>query len=380
MDALPEEVLIHIFTYLPQSYILSLLLTCKRFSQVINHSHLLLKRLVVKFSKDTANLEWIGSRYYTNVAIYDGGLEKFLKVQEFLGTSVTKLAILDRNLNTSDIFGILKTCPNLTNLEIHENFNIDVEVPTEQLLTYNLKSLKIKGGFDILKFLKNSQTSQLHAYWSSRASHQSPGLAEFLTSQTNLTSLTLENFSEFSFQFPQNLIENIKFRLKKFAIKSCSCFYVFKLKSFLELHVETLTQIELDSYAYHESQLLKSFKNLKTLKFGTEFLNVCSVEPIKFFIPFPLLNLNNNAFGLEVLPQIKVLEVSHWNRDFINYSKYLPNVEELTINGSKSEFFVDLDGFDKLIFLKISAKKITKGLKFPDSCKYFNIFIENRSL
>jgi hypothetical protein len=195
--------------------------------------------------------------------------------------------------------------------------------------------------------------------------------------QRSLEVLTFENFSEFSFIFPQNLTKKIQFKLKNLSIKSCSCFYVIKIKNFLDLHKDSLIHIELDSYSHRESRLLQPFKNLKTLKFGTEFLNICGPEPIRFFVPQPILNLHNDVLELEALPQVRKLEVSHLNKDFINYSKYFPNVEKLIINGPNSEFFVDLEGFSELKFLKISAKNLTKKLEITKKLKIAEINVNN---
>ncbi|CAG9811395.1 unnamed protein product [Chironomus riparius] len=375
MDTLPEELLINIFSYLPLNCIISLSLSCKRFCEIINCSHELLKVLTVKFSKETANYEWIGSRSYTNVTILEDGMENFLENQKFLRDSLTKLTVFDKSLRLSTFLDVLRCSANLKELEIKENSDDSINSTVHQLPSLKLDKIKVKGELKSLKLLKNCQTRHLHVYWSSKVSQQSHHLAEFLINQTNLEVLILENFSDFSFLFPQNLLHKVQFKLKKLSIRSCSCFYVIKLKNFLDLHIDSLTHIELDSYGHRESELLKSFKNLKILKFGTEFLNICGSKPIRFFIPQPILNLHNDVLDFEVLPQIRVLEVKHWNKNFINYFNYFPNIEELTINGTKSEFYVDVDGFSELKLLTISAKKLTRKLIIPKSCRFLRIFI-----
>jgi len=376
MENLPEELLIQIFSYLPLSSILSLSLTCKRFSEIINSCHELLSFLTVKFSKDTANYVWIGSRNYINASIFEGGTEKYLEVQGFLADSLTKLSVFDKNLKLSELLDILKFCNILRELEIEENSDNDSAFTKEQLPTYKLEKLKVKGGLNSLRILTNFQTKQLHVYWSSKVNQQSQALAELLVNQKNLEALTFENFSEFSFLFPQNLTQQIQFKLKRLSVKSCSCFYIIKLQDFLNLHKDSLTHIELDFYGYRESKLLQAFKNLKSLKFGTEFLNICGPEPIRYFVPQPILNLHNDVLDLEVLPKIRVLEVSYWNKDFINYSKYFPNIEKLTINGPKSEFFVDVEGFSELKILKVYAKNLTKRLEIPKNLTILKIFVD----
>jgi hypothetical protein len=384
MNTFPEELLINIFSYLKSADILALSLTCKRFSEVINCSHQLISLLNVYFSKATAQLEWIGSREYSNVMIIEGGVDKLLDIQEIFGHSVKKLSISIKDLKLLELIEILNCCPNLKELEITEKSPDDEDYSTEQLPCLNFEKLKIHGGLKSLKILKNCQTKELQVCWKPRAYPSECKLSEFFVTQKNLKTLKLEHFSEYSFEFPQNLIEKVQFRLKRLSIKNCSDLYILKLKNFIDLHVDALEYLELDSYGHRESKLLQPFLKLRSLKFNAECLKIHGpVSPTDMI--FSILSGANQLADplynrILPLPQIKILKTFNQESDFVNFDEYFPNVEHLVIDGHENSFFVDVENFEKIESLEIHAKMLTKNLKIPKNLKNLKMFVDNFQL
>lgn len=381
MESFPEELLINIFSYLKTSDFIALSLACKRFSEVINCSHQLISLLTASFSKVTANSEWIGSRHYSNVMIIEGGAKKFLNIQEIFGHSVKKLSISIRDLKLLELVDILKCCPELKELDITEKCPDDEIYSTEQLPVLSLDKIKIHGGLKSLKILENCQIKELQVIWRPRAYPSECKLADFLVTQKNLKSLKLENFSEYSFEFPQNLIEKVNFKLEKLSVRNCSDLYILKLKNFIDLHVNSLEYLELDSYGHRESKILQPFVKLNSLKFNAECLKIHGpVSPTDMI--FSILSGANQFpdpfhFKILPLPQLKVLKTVVQESDFVNFSEYFPNLQKLTIDGRQNSFFVEIEKFEKLEFLEVYAKTLTKSFEIPKSLKELKLFVDN---
>lgn len=381
MESFPEELLISIFSHLKSQDLIAISLTCKRFSEIINYSSQLISLLTVKFSKESSNLEWIGSRKYSNVLIIEGGVEQFLEIYKICGFSVKKLAISIKDLQLFELIEVLNLCPNLKELEITEKSPDDANFNKNQLPCLNLNKIKVTGGLKSLKVLENCQTKELQVCWRPRLYPSVCPLADFLVNQNNLKILNLENFSEYSFDFPQNLIDKVQFRLEKLAVRNCSDLYILKLKNFLDLHINSMKYLELDSYGHRESKLLQPFSNLKTLKFNAECLKIHGpMSPTDMI--FSILSSANqfpDPFYFKVLPlfQIEILKVFNVDSDFVQFSNYFPNVKELIIDGRQNSFFIDVEKFNKVESLEIYAKTLTKCFKIPMKLKKLKFSVEN---
>ncbi|CAG9811396.1 unnamed protein product [Chironomus riparius] len=340
MESFPEELLINIFSYLKSKDIITISQTCKRFSDVINCSKHIISLLTANFSKATAKSEWIGSREYSNVMIAEGGIEKFLDIQEMFGHFIKKLSIFVRDLKLLELIEILKLCPNLKELEITEKSPDDVDFSTDQLPSLNLNKIKIHGGLKSLKVLENCQTKELEVCWRPRVYPSVCKLADFLVTQKSLKILKLDYFSEYSFEFPQILIEKVQFRLEKLAVRNSSDLYILKLKNFIDLHVDSLEFLELDSYGHRESHLLQPFVKLNSLKFKAEYFKIHGpVSPTDMI--FSILSGANQFpdpfyFNVLPLPQIKILKIVNLETDFVHYSEYFPNLEKFCIYGREN--------------------------------------------
>ena len=115
LSDLPYELLIKIFSVLPPRDILTQTLVCKRFNEIISDNVKLLSQFQIEFNDEYKDLEWTGSRMYSNVMIEIKKIEFDHEKLESIKDSVQHLEVKCCE-NPETTLKIILACPNLKSL------------------------------------------------------------------------------------------------------------------------------------------------------------------------------------------------------------------------------------------------------------------------
>lgn len=306
--ALPEEILIKIFSHLIIEDLKSLSLTCTKISQIINECPEIVKKFQLILTSESDVLGKFEVRKPYHVKSIMDETEKLYKIEIKIAKYIRTLTIECKDCDYSKLMNFLNQCERLKELSLTMKSDIklpqelEVENKSSKFLKLNLEKLTICGNLEILKLFKNCKIKSL-----------------ITNGKFNL------NANEFPKMFP-----NIK-SLSMNPSDQEICFSDFAQLESLHFKLELLTM---------ELQLPKSLKKL-------------SLEVSNYKINKPFDYKNNNIKELTIFEYKKL----DWLDDFL--ADPSTNLDKLTLN-IQTYRKESKDELDQAKSIKKYSKKIKK--------------------
>lgn len=354
-QTLPTECVIEIIQHLNWPEVNNLTQTCKKFNDVVSSNTKLLEKICYNFSQRVSTLVFVQSRKYTKFQFEDclnENLQNFkIDFSDNL-KNIRELTIGSFNrFKISKLIEVLSTLQNLKNLNFQRCYVVYPNEPEDAFteeLRLKLDSLTLFGDYKILKHFKKSTVKSLKLYQGS----DSESLKKFLATQTNLESLQLESFKDFS-----GLIdENFNFKLKNLTIESCTA-----SPDFVEFLISQKSLENVKLKGVISSTLINMLVNLNRINLNIDFGS---------FIEFESIN---------VLSNVKSLEISCKNQTSsspIEFSKFdgrFPNLRHFRL--VKFQNFKPISSFDLLKSCSIEYTTMQRPLNIPQvkNLKFFHV-------
>lgn len=327
MDTLLDELLLEIFLHLPVPDLLSASLVCQKFNLIISSSLKLVENFEIQFTSKNVNNEWIGSRNYTSCFIEGESCINYFYILKSIGPKISNLVVNCCDMQLEVLKQVLLMCENVKNLTV---YNVAADGADEVYGPPNIKLdldyFHFTGITDGFKLFTSSSTKILDARrYDCHEYVEVTGVKEFLKNQANLVELKLENFYEDSSLFKDDFLTSVNFHLKRLKLKNVDG-NAIDFWEFLELHKDSLIDLEAWTVGHEILSIFRKFKNLKSLKLCSmcsDYSQMSSVETLY------LKDVHGN--WSEKLPNVKNLVIS---QDVVNIQQVenLKHLENLKIS------------------------------------------------
>lgn len=320
MNFLPEEILLDIFKNVSARDLICLSFVCKSFYETINKNQKLIKKFQLCFRKLNGDEDSIGSRRYSQLRIGFFKATLHYAILDDVGEHLVKLSLTNCNQKLETIRRILLLTKNVREFTAERVRLTDVpNVLKKSLPVFNdINVTSIESDPRLFRIFNDSSIAELTLCQSLH-----DGFADFsdltnvLKVQTRLRSMTMDGFHKTGF-FSDDQLNKVKFRLESVAITNSHFNRTVYLKTFLELHANTL----------------------KIFKIGS--VELCDFSDVL-----------NQSTRLE---RFSIYDVK------LNYLEQLSTVEELTITGEKFDvkILMKLPSVKRLILKDVWSEKVLK--------------------
>lgn len=330
IENLPRENIADILQYLDRNELIRATRVSKTFNEVISKSKKLLNKLELIYP-NPCNVEWIGTRKYTNLLIQFSITEELIDILKENGKYIKRLNLCHVHGSYSDLQKVLNVCENLKEIWVFEgNFDGDAGLVFEKsferifICYHDLK---------IFSLIKNCQSINLEVNYI-REFTENRDFIEFLKNQEDLKGLTVSNTSI-----------NILNGLKELKFSHLKLLNTTDLSNLPSTFTTTLQKLSIQSQS--TSEFAHLLNDISELEMRSKYLKI------------------NQQLD-------KITKLRLESDDFTNYDwpKFIPNVEQLRLdhfsNSEKAHNPLDLD-------LKIL--KSLKHLEIND--KYIALILGN---
>lgn len=339
MENFPNEILEKVFKHLRQKDLISITRVCHRFNSVIQEFGLI-KKVYISTSTKEFDDSWIPARKYVEAAVVKCMSRAGLKVFAALGDQLTTLNLFRCFFNLADIVIILRATPNVKfltfdntkinfrgHLSSTESLTDAVELPRLQniSLVFNESHSQIFRTLhhcSIVKARLSSNQGVITRSYSKNYLNYSE-FERLLTSQTALTSLTLDGFNKTKlFRYP---MANPKYHLKEFAINYCQ---PEGLDDYLMNHVGTIETFKVQNVAWDPSSILNKCKKLRSI----ECRNV-TMSSLEVLATVEELSFEPPTASIDCFPNVKKLKLSAALPETLEtISRSMGKLEDMTID------------------------------------------------
>lgn len=349
---LPEELKEMILDLLSIKDLLNFSTANKFLNEFIGQNERFMKKCRISVSLFDENTNWISWKNYESIIFEEEeNIQKIRQLQNWLGNSVRELTFM-AEMNQVMLKSIT-FYKNLEKLFIKSivNMNTDAVVELENNVLPNLKTLEIGFSNENLRAFNFTKLKCLKV--KRIESNGKAELKNLIMKQETLADLTVCDFNNLC---EDNSLTKVKFRLKKIGIRHAKFELHQKrhLKTFLELHKNTLMEIECCSI-----QMLINFERFK---------NVTMVKLTK-----PTNSKPMDMSKCAIMKNVRILHLSCVTVQQSSLFKKLntiehnfPSLEELKIQNGSSTFAANLFGTLKnLKVLELKDMHKTSDMRIP---------------
>ncbi|XP_070509068.1 uncharacterized protein [Chironomus tepperi] len=363
LEALPQEILLTILSYLSANDLLALSTTCRRFSNLINTDDFLAK-FTLRISQNAKKSNWIGHRKYNRLLVLNECINLYIKLPKSIGIHVTSLHLDCWEVTVYEIKKVIELCPNIKELSlmylvrnrIPEEITKKEEIPLAKLDRFS-----VQGELQIFKCLKNLQVKELIIYRQSDLTVHHDELSDFIINQKHMTNLEIYHMYFISSLFFRDEMKHVAFRLNRLIIKYSTDFRYFCFGWFAESQKDSIKFVSVDDFGYDMIKFLTSFKEMKTFK-----LTLKESSPTEHENDIGLWNVQKSM----LLPQVEDLEIENYGHNAIHH---FPNVRKLKIIGNDLE--LNLWYCYRLETLTVVTRNLKKQLQMHQSVRKLTLIM-----
>ncbi|CAG9812072.1 unnamed protein product [Chironomus riparius] len=308
LSIFPQEILIHIFSYLPSSDLISLSETCASFHCAINSCNALMRKFKIFIFDHKKSFEWTPTRKYIKISIDSQSFEDYLKIFEYVGSDLEVLEIRYSSFDLKVLREILLMCENVKEIYIQAiSLTVYLSDPIEPMPSLTLKKFFFLNlepeSIDVLKIFHNSSIADVEMIGNFKRPQI---LKTFLSSQTDLKKFHLHNKLDVLLLFDDNSLSNPSFKLQSLKLDNFDLYTQLPFFSnFIRSQSESLEIFETNQWKVFN--LLGNLKNLKTV----------TIPSMRFTNPEPFRTVENLTINVDVS--------EGWARQF-------PNVKNLKLH------------------------------------------------